>query len=126
MFGFDQYFTSWIKILLGNTSGGGFKGVDVVNGHISGQIPLQHGCRQSDPIAGYLFGMCIEVLVLLIENSKVEPYLTIGLNPISMIPALMISHFISSIEGMTKTSTIKMSNYSLIDSAYSKDGEDLL
>ena len=82
LFGFGPFFTSWIQILLGNTENSNFNGVTVVNGHVSNQFKIQRGCRQGDPIAGYLFVLCIEVLVLLIQNSKADPYTTRGNSPI--------------------------------------------
>ena len=62
---------TWINILLGNSNNKGFNGVTIVNGHVSEQFPIQQGCRKGDPIFGYLFVLCIEVLVLLIKNSKI-------------------------------------------------------
>ncbi len=74
VFGFGPVFKKWVKILLGK--GQGFKGVTIVNGHVSEQFPISRGCRQGDPIAGYLFVLCIEVLVLLFKNSTMIPYQT--------------------------------------------------
>ncbi len=74
VFGFDQVLKKWVNILLGK--GQGFKGVTIINGHVSEQFAISRGCRQGDPIAGYLFVLCIEILVLLIQNSNVIPYQT--------------------------------------------------
>ena len=64
-------------MLLGNSSTGTkFTGVSVVNGHPTYQFNILRGCRQGDPIAGYLFVLCIEVLSLTIQNSKTIPYMT--------------------------------------------------
>ena len=48
--------------------------VSVVNGYPTEQFKILRGCRQGDPIAGYLFVLCIEILALTIKNSKVTPY----------------------------------------------------
>ena len=47
-----------------------------MNGFPTSQFKILRGCRQGDPIAGYLFVLCIEVLTLTIQNSKVIPYET--------------------------------------------------
>ena len=77
-FGFGDNFRKWINILLGNsTTRKGFVGVSVVNGHPTTQFKILRGCRQGDPIAGYLFVLCIEILDLTLKNSKITPYETI-------------------------------------------------
>ena len=66
-----------INILLGNTeTKKKFVGVSVVNGFPTEQFKILRGCRQGDPIAGYLFVLCIEILALTLKNSKVTPYET--------------------------------------------------
>ena len=86
IFGFGKNFRKWINILLGNTStpnedgtisGKKFTGVSVVNGFPTSQFKILRGCRQGDPIAGYLFVLCIEILALTIQNSGVIPYETV-------------------------------------------------
>ena len=54
-----------------------FSGVSLVNGFPTSQFKILRGCRQGDPIAGYLFVLCIEILALTIQNSNVIPYKTI-------------------------------------------------
>ena len=77
IFGFGQNFRKWIDILLGNSeTKKKFVGVSVVNGHPTEQFKILRGCRQGDPISGYLFVLCIENLALTIKNSKVTPYET--------------------------------------------------
>ena len=89
IFGFGANFCKWINILLGNTivhdeSGiptqKRFVGVSVVNGFPTSQFKILRGCRQGDPIAGYLFVLCIKILTLTIQNSKAIPYETINGN----------------------------------------------
>ena len=58
-FGFRDKFMSWVKTLLEN-----FNSHTVVNGHLSLRRILERGCRQRDPIAGYMFILAIEVLLL--------------------------------------------------------------
>ena len=78
IFGFGQNFRKWINILLGNSeTRKKFVGVSVVNGHPTEQFKILRGCRQGDPIAGYLFVLCLEILALTIQNSKFTPYETI-------------------------------------------------
>ncbi|KAK3100382.1 hypothetical protein FSP39_019069 [Pinctada imbricata] len=40
------------------------------NGFLSDQLEVQHGCRQGDPVAPYIFLLCAEVLAILIKNNK--------------------------------------------------------
>ena len=64
MFGFGEYFINWIKIILGTKEGTNFRAVTVVNGNISAPFDIKRGCRQGDPISGYLFIMVMEILAL--------------------------------------------------------------
>ena len=48
-----------------------------MNGNISSPFDVKRGCRQGDPISGYLFILVMEILALLLKkNSKVKPYRT--------------------------------------------------
>ena len=77
IFGFGKNFRKWINIILGNSNQTAkFKGVSMVNGFPTDQFKILRGCRQGDPIAGYLFVLCIEILSLTLQNSKVTPYMT--------------------------------------------------
>ena len=77
IFGFGEYFVNWITIILGGEVGTNFKSVTVVNGNISTPFDVRRGCRQGDPISGYLFILVMEILALLLKkNCKVKPYKT--------------------------------------------------
>ena len=77
MFGFGEYFVNWIKIILGCNMGTNFRGVTVVNGNISTPFNISRGCRQGDPISGYLFILAMEILALLLKKNKsIKPYRT--------------------------------------------------
>ena len=77
IFGFGEYFFNWIKTILGCEVGTNFKAVTVVNGNISTPFDVKRGCRQGDPISGYLFILVMEILVLLLrKNCKIKPYKT--------------------------------------------------
>ena len=77
MFGFGEYFVNWIKIILGCNLGTNFKGVTVVNGNIFTPFNISRGCRQGDPISGYLFILVMEILALLLKRNKsIKPYRT--------------------------------------------------
>ena len=81
IFGFGDNFRKWINILLGNSSTRKkLVGVAVVNGYPTTQFIILRGCKQGDPIAGYLFVLCIEILALTLKNSKITPYETIKRN----------------------------------------------
>ena len=68
MFGFGEYFVTWIKIILGCNEGTNFKVVTVVKGNISLPFNIERGCRQGDPISGYLFILVMEILALLFKK----------------------------------------------------------
>ena len=70
MFGFGEYFINWIKIILGCETGTNFKAVTVVNGNISTPFDVKRGCRQGDPISGYLFILVMEILALLLRKKE--------------------------------------------------------
>ena len=75
LFDLGENFKEWIKIILGMQEGTNFNAVTVVNGNISKPLELQRGCRQGDPIAGYLFIMAIEILALMLKHSKCKSYM---------------------------------------------------
>ena len=53
-----------------------FNAVTVFNGNISTPFKIQRGYHQGDPISEYLFILAIEILALLLKNSKIRPYTT--------------------------------------------------
>ena len=44
--------------------------------NISTPFEIQRGCRQGDPISGYLFILTIEILALLLKNCNIKAYKT--------------------------------------------------
>ena len=70
MFGFGKYYRDWITILLKD-----FEACINNSGNISKRFPVKRGCRQGDPISGYLFILCIEVLsIALKSNDGIKAY----------------------------------------------------
>ena len=69
LFGFGEYCITWIKIILGCNEGTQFNAVTVVNGNISRPFEIRRGCRQGDPISGYLFILVMENLALFLKNT---------------------------------------------------------
>ena len=76
IFGFGEEFIKWIHIILGIKEGSNFQAVTVVNGNISAPFDIKRGCRQGDPISGYLFILVIEILALLMKRGKTRPFRT--------------------------------------------------
>ena len=62
IFNVRKFFKEWIKILLGMNPNSNFQAVTNVNGKISNRLNVAQGCRQGDPIPGYLFILAIKVL----------------------------------------------------------------
>ena len=64
-FGLSPKYIHWINSLLQN-----FQSSILINGFPTPRIKVGRGCRQGDPIAGYLFIICIELLLLKLASSK--------------------------------------------------------
>ena len=60
---FGSDLIKWVDILLNN-----FKAVVNHCGNISSRFDIARGCRQGDPIASYLFIICIEILAHKLRN----------------------------------------------------------
>ena len=70
MFGFGKHNREWITILLKN-----FEACVNNSENISNRFPVGRGCRQGDPISGYLFILCIEVLAIAFKaEGKIKAY----------------------------------------------------
>ena len=70
MFGFGKYCSEWITILVKD-----FEACVNNSGNISKRFLVEHGCRQDEPISGYLFILCIEVLsIALKSNDGIKTY----------------------------------------------------
>ena len=64
----------WVATLLYN-----FESQTMLNGNASPRISLGRGCRQGDPISGYLFILAIEILLLRLAASlDITPWQTMG------------------------------------------------
>ena len=64
-FGFEKYFTKWIKILLQNQ-----ESCIVNGGNATNFFKLEKGTRQGDPISAYLFTLVLEIVFLYTKESK--------------------------------------------------------
>ena len=71
--GFGESYIKWIKLLYRNT-----KLCIIQNGHFTEFFDIQRGCRQGDPISPYLFNICVEILGIMIRNSKSIKGIIIG------------------------------------------------
>ena len=71
-YGFSEEIIGWINILLLD-----FESVTCLNGNSSSRIPLERGCRQGDPIAGYMFILCLEILLIKIsKDNLIKPWVS--------------------------------------------------
>ena len=72
-FNFGPEMIKWIEILLHNFS-------SAINhcGNISKQFSIGRGCRQGDPIASYLFILCIEILAHKLRSDPIVSSFEIG------------------------------------------------
>ena len=64
-FGFEKYFTKWIKILLQNQ-----ESCIVNGGTTTNYFKLGKGTRQGDPISAYLFILVLEIVFLFSKEIK--------------------------------------------------------
>lgn len=64
IFNFSDEVVHWINTILSN-----FSSQTLVNGHLGEIIELLRGCRQGDPIAGYLFILAIEILLIKLRST---------------------------------------------------------
>ena len=64
-FGFEKYFTKWIKILLQNQ-----ESCIVNGGTTTNYFKLGKGTRQGDPISAYLFLLVLEIVFLFSKEIK--------------------------------------------------------
>ena len=51
-----------------------FRAITVVNGNISTPFDIKRGCRQGDPILGYLFILVLEILGLMLAKEMIKLY----------------------------------------------------
>ena len=72
-FNFSNDLIRWVSILLNN-----FKCVVNHCGNISERFDIGRGCRQGDPIASYLFIICIEILAHKLRADKLVEGLKLG------------------------------------------------
>ena len=64
-FGFGKYFIEWIKVLLNKNES------CVINGGTTSKyFGLQRGARQGDPIAAYLFIICLEIFFIAVRSDS--------------------------------------------------------
>ena len=69
-FNLNPKFIHWINALLKD-----FQSSILINGFPTPRIQVGRGCRQGDPIAGYLFIICVELLLLKLTQSKlIKPW----------------------------------------------------
>ena len=69
-FGLSPKYMHWINSLLQD-----FQSSILINGFPTPRMRVGRGCRQGDPIAGYLFIICIELLLLkLAASKKIQPW----------------------------------------------------
>ena len=74
LFKFSIRMVKWVSTLLYN-----FQSQTMINGNASPRITLGRGCRQGDPISGYLFILAIEILLLkLAASPDIIPWNTKG------------------------------------------------
>ena len=64
-YNFGKDLIKWVKILLYD-----FQAVINHCGNISSRFSIHRGCRQGDPIASYLFILCIEILAIKLRSSE--------------------------------------------------------
>jgi len=72
-FGFGEGIQNWVKMLYNNISA-----YVIQNGHLSKGFPVNRGCRQGDPIAPYLFLICIQILICMIKKNDQTKGITIN------------------------------------------------
>ena len=72
-FGFGSSIIRWIQTF--NTN---IKATVLQSGFLSEFINIEKGCRQGDPIAAYLFIICAEILLLMINNNDLITGIKIG------------------------------------------------
>ena len=64
VFNFSDKIVHWINTILSD-----FSSQTLVNGHLGEIIELLRGCRQGDPIKGYLFILAIEILLMKLRST---------------------------------------------------------
>merc|ERR1711954_63769 len=73
LFNLNSKYISWINTLLRN-----FQSSIMINGFPTTRIRVGRGCRQGDPIAGYLFIIWVELLLLKLQSCRhIQPWHTI-------------------------------------------------
>ena len=64
-FGFGPQFIQWVRTFLNNA-----ESCVMNNGHSTGYFSLERGTRQGDPLAAYLFILCVESLFIQIREDE--------------------------------------------------------
>lgn len=64
-FGFDNNFIKWVRVLLQNN-----QSCVLNNGKVTDSFNVLRGTKQGDPISPYIFTLTIEIMAIMIRNSK--------------------------------------------------------